>query len=256
MRRLDIPSVAFAGALLLLLAVPLHAQRVTGQISGTVKDGSGAVLPGVTVSLTGENVAGTRTTISNASGFYRLLNLPPGSYDLGYELEGFQPQSRDGVPVALGKTTTLDVTLSIGELTETLTVVAEAPVVDLSSNEVSTNFGQEWVENAPISRDGFNGLVAAAPGSLQGGDQSARTMVYGSSYDENSFQLDGADVNDNFFNEQLASPNIDAIAEVEVLSLAPPPSTATSPARSTTSSPARAPTTSRAISTTSPRPTV
>ena len=217
-----IPGYLLIGVLLLLPAAPLAAQRVTGQIAGTVTDGSGAVLPGVTVSLTGERVAGTRTTITNASGFYRILNLPPGSYDLHYDLEGFQPQSRTDVTIALGKTTSQDIKLEIGELTETLTVIAEAPVVDTISNEISTNYGQDWVENAPISRDGFNGLVAAAPGSLQGGDASARTMVYGSSYDENSFQLDGADVNDNFFNEQLASPNVDAIQEVEVLSLGAP----------------------------------
>ncbi len=222
MLRTKLNLFLLAGALLLLAVTPVAAQRVTGQVAGTVKDDSGAVLPGVTVSLTGELVAGTRTVVTNASGFYRILNLPPGAYDLLFDLEGFQPQSREGVIVALGKTTTVDTTLTIGELTETLTITAEAPLIDISSNEVSTNFGQDFVENIPVSRFGFDGLVAAAPGSLQGGEQSARTMVYGSSYDENSFQLDGADVNDNFFNEQLASPNIDAIQEVEVLSLGAP----------------------------------
>ncbi len=222
MLRTKLHLFLLAGALLLLAVTPVDAQRVTGQIAGTVRDDSGAVLPGVTVSLTGEKVAGTRTTVTNASGFYRVLNLPPGAYDLLFDLEGFQSQSREGVIVALGKTTTVDTTLTIGELTETLTITAEAPLIDISSNEVSTNFGQDFVENIPVSRFGFDGLVAAAPGSLQGGEQSARTMVYGSSYDENSFQLDGADVNDNFFNEQLASPNIDAIQEVEVLSLGAP----------------------------------
>ncbi len=78
MKRMRPHLLLVAGALLLLLAAPLAAQRVTGQISGTVRDDSGAVLPGVTVSLTGENIAGTRTNVTNASGFYRILNLPPG----------------------------------------------------------------------------------------------------------------------------------------------------------------------------------
>ncbi len=219
---IEILKILLTGAMLLVLAAPLSAQRVTGQIAGTVKDNTGAVLPGVTVSVTGETIAGTRDTVTNANGFYRFLNLSPGVYTLRFDLEGFQPQSRSDVRVGLGNTTTQNITLSVGELTETLTVIAEAPVVDTSSNEIGTNYGQDWIENAPISRDGFNGLVAAAPGSLQGSDESARTMVYGSSYDENSFQLDGADVNDNFFNEQLASPNIDAIQEVEILSLGAP----------------------------------
>ena len=97
-------------------------------------------------------------------------------------------------------------------------------MVDTTSNEVGTNYDRDWVENAPLRRFSFFDLVAAAPGSLQGGDSSnaSRTMVYGSSYDENSFQVDGVDITDNFFNEALAEPNTDAIEEVEVLSLGAP----------------------------------
>ena len=84
-------------------------------------------------------------------------------------------------------------------------MVGEAPVVDTTSNEVGTNYDRSWVENAPLRRDSFFDLVAGAPGSLQGGDSNntTRTMVYGSSYDENSFQVDGVDITDNYFNEAL-----------------------------------------------------
>ncbi|HEX9735649.1 MAG TPA: TonB-dependent receptor [Thermoanaerobaculia bacterium] len=216
-----VSAIALAGALV-LLAAPLAAQRVTGQINGTVRDDEGGVLPGVTVSLTGETVAGAQTAITLADGFYRFLGLAPGFYDLKFELEGFAPLTRTGVRVSLGASTVEDVSLKVGELSEAITVTAEAPVVDTESNEVGANYGRDWVANAPVQRLSFNDLVAAAPGSLRGGDTSRRTMVYGSSYDENSFQLDGADVNDNFFNEQLAQPNIDAIEEIEILSLGAP----------------------------------
>ncbi len=209
-------------ALAVLLAAPVGAQRITGQITGTVKDDTGAVLPGVTVSLTGATIVGTQTTQTSDNGYYRFLALPPGAYDLSFELEGFSPLTRSGVRVSVGATTVENVSLTIGELTEAITVLADAPVVDTESNEVGINYDRVWVENAPVQRQSFNDLVAAAPGSLRGNDQSRRTMVYGSSYDENSFQLDGADVNDNFFNEQLAQPNIDAIEEIEVLSLGAP----------------------------------
>jgi outer membrane receptor protein involved in Fe transport len=206
----------------LLLAAPLSAQRVTGQISGTVEDDDGAVLPGVTASVTGDNIAGDRVAITNASGFYRFLNLPPGSYEMKFQLEGFASETRSDVRVALGQTTTENVKLEVGDISETIVVTADAAVVDTSSNEVGANYGRDWVENAPVKRLSFNDLVAAAPGSLRGTETSRRTMVYGSSYDENSFQLDGADVNDNFFNEQQAQPSIDAIEEIEVLSLGAP----------------------------------
>ena len=112
--------------------------------------------------------------------------------------------------------------LDVSQLQEEVTVVAESPVVDTTSNEVGANYGRDWVENAPLRRSSFLDLVAAAPGSQQVEDGSGRTMVYGSSYDENSFQLDGVDITDNYFNEYSAEPNTDAIEEVEVLSLGAP----------------------------------
>lgn len=214
---------AFAALLSLpLLALPLSAQRITGQIQGTVSDPDQGVLPGVTVSLTGDTIVGTQTAQTGETGFYRFIALPPGVYELAFSLDNFAPVTRNGVRVAVGSTTVEDVTLALGAIEEAINVTVEAPVVDTTSNEVGINFGRAFVENIPVQRQSFNDLVAAAPGSLRAGDQSARTMVYGSSYDENSFQLDGADVNDNFFNEQLAQPNVDAIEEVEVLSLGAP----------------------------------
>ncbi len=220
--RTLLAALALTLAWSFVAGAPLFAQRVTGQISGTVSDEQGGALPGVTVSLLGSNIVGTQSAITTANGFYRFVALPPGAYELRFNLDGFSAVNRTGVRVGLGQTSIEDVALKVGDVTETITVTAEAPLVDTQSNEIGANFGRDWVENAPTQRQSFNDLVAAAPGSVRGGDQSRRTMVYGSSYDENSFQLDGADVNDNFFNEQLAQPNIDAIEEVEVLSLGAP----------------------------------
>ncbi len=220
MRRASFCIVVLAA--IALLATPAVAQRVTGQVVGVTRDESGALMPGVTATLSGVKVAGSRPVVTNEQGFYRFINLPPGLYDLVFTLDGFAPETQSGVRVSLGATTEIDVVMKIGGLAEAITVVAETPVVDTTSNEVGVNIGRDWVANAPIARSSFNDLVATAPGSLQGGEQSARTMVYGSSYDENSFQLDGADVNDNFFNESLAEANPDIIEEVEVLSLGAP----------------------------------
>jgi hypothetical protein len=220
MRRVAVTGLGLVVAL--ALGAPLYAQRTTGGIAGTVVDDTGAVLPGVNVSVSGEKVVGSQTAVTNAEGFFRFIGLPPGSYDVTFSLSGFATQKRSGIRVSVGGTVETHVTLNLGDLAEELTVTAEAPVVDTSSNEVGSNYEREWVENAPMPRNSFFDLVAAAPGSLQGGDQSARTMVYGASYDENSFQLDGTDVNDNFFNEALAEPNMDSIEEIEVLSLGAP----------------------------------
>ncbi len=211
-------------AIALVLATPALAQRTTGGISGTVRDATGAVLPGVSVSVSGPNIVGAQTAVTNEHGFYRLANLPPGEYRVGFSLPGFKSAAHRGLRVPVGGTIDENAALELSQLQESVDVVGESSVVDTTSNEIGSNFARGLIENAPLRRFSFFDLVAAAPGSLQGGDSNnaSRTMVYGSSYDENSFQVDGVDITDNYFNEALAEPNVDAIEEVEVLSLGAP----------------------------------
>ena len=184
------------------------------------------MLPGVTVSVTGPNIPRAQTTTTSDSGTYRITNLPPGTYDVTFELSGFRSIALRGIRISVGGVVEHNVGLEISQLSETVNVTAETPVVDTTSNEVGTTFGNEWIENAPSRRFGFYDLVAQAPGSVKGGDGSAaaerRTMVFGGSFDENAFQLDGVNVTDNFFSEGFSEPNPDAIEEVEVLSLGAP----------------------------------
>src|SRR5262245_8142189 len=217
MRRL-----ATLAALLLVFAAPALAQRTTGVISGTVKHSTGAVLPGVAVSVSGVNIVGSQAAATNEQGFYRILNLPPGEYEVAFSISGFKSVTKRGLRVSLGTTIEVDASLEVSQLQEAIDVVGETPVVDTSSNEVGANYDRTWVENAPLRRFSFFDLVNAAPGTLDGGDGSGRGMVYGSSYDENAFQLDGVDITENFFNESSAEPNPDAIEEVEILSLGAP----------------------------------
>lgn len=206
------------------LGSPALAQRTTGGFSGTVRDAGGGALAGVAVGVSGPNIVGTETTATNEQGFYRFINLPPGEYQLSFRTGGFKTLTRSGLRISVGSTIEENVALEISQLQETVDVVAEAPVVDTTSNEVGSNYDRQWVDNAPLRRESFFDIIAAAPGSLQGGDSNntTRTMVYGSSYDENAFQVDGVDITDNFFNEASAEPNTDAIEEIEILSLGAP----------------------------------
>jgi hypothetical protein len=207
---------------LLILTTSVHAQRTTGDLLGVVKDSSGAVLPGVTVSVTGPNIPRAQTTITTENGSYRVTNLPPGTYTVTFELTGFRTIALQGLRVNVGGTLEQNVGLEIGTLAESVSVVAETPVVDTTSSEVGTTFDKDWVGNAPSRRFGFYDLVAMAPGSVKGSDDSRRTMSFGASFDENAFQLDGVNVTDNFFSEGFSEPNPDTIDEVEVLSLGAP----------------------------------
>ena len=107
-----------------LFALPSNgwAQRTTGDIHGIITDESGAVLPGVTVTLKGRTVAGAPSVVTNETGVYRFTNLPPGSYELTAELQGFATSQQKDVVVSLGNTTELNVLLKVSAQSETVTV--------------------------------------------------------------------------------------------------------------------------------------
>src|SRR5215831_20878968 len=104
--------VAASGLLLLALiavAAPARAQRTTGEIVGTVTDESGAVLPGVTVTIRGTGVPGSPTVVTSETGTYRFPALPPGDYSLEYSIQGFASLRREGIPVGVGAVVELKV---------------------------------------------------------------------------------------------------------------------------------------------------
>jgi outer membrane receptor protein involved in Fe transport len=212
---------AFA-AVLCALATRALAQRTTGSLSGTVTDETGGVLTGVTVTVRGPALIGTDTTVTNSQGAFRFVSLPPGRYEATYTLSGFRGVVHSDVRVYVGATTEENLSLAVGAPGEEVTVVAESPTVDTTSNEVQTNYDREWIENAPVGRLGFFDVVALAPGAVQPGEGAEAVQVLGSSQDENLFQLDGTDITDNFVGNALAAPSLDSIEEVEILSLGAP----------------------------------
>jgi outer membrane receptor protein involved in Fe transport len=224
MRRLRLPA---ALCLLVLAAASpsAFAQRTTGTIVGSVTDDSGALMPGVTVSLRSDQVVGTQTSITGADGRFRFVALPPGSYDLAFALQGFATLNRRGVRVSVGSTVEENAQLKVTQLSEEVTVVGESPVVDTQTNSVSTNYDKDWVRNAPVRRFSFFDLINAAPGVNQasnGAFANASSSSFGSGTDENSYQLDGTDFTAPTTGEAWPYPNTDAIEEIEVLSLGAP----------------------------------
>lgn len=207
-----------------LLAVPLaaSAQRTTGDIRGVVTDESGAILPGVTVTIRSTAVPGAPTTVTNEAGIYRFPNLPPGSYDITAELSGFATSTQTGIPVSLGGTAEINIQLKVSAQQETITVTAEAPVVDSTSTQVATNYSREWVENAPVRRFTFFDLVNAAPGVSPATSTSSRSSSFGSATNENLYLLDGTDFTAPLTGAAWPWPNTDAIEEIQVLSLGAP----------------------------------
>jgi hypothetical protein len=195
------------------------AQRTTGDIRGVITDDSGAVLPGVTVTLRGPAVQGTPTTVSNELGVYRFPNLAPGVYEIEVELPGFANKKQTGIQVALGATQEVPVQMAVSTQQETITVVAEAPVVDSATTEITTNYNREWVENAPVRRFTFFDLINNSPGVAASTSTSSRSSSFGSATNENLYLLDGTDFTAPLSGAAWPWPNTDAIEEVQVLSL-------------------------------------
>src|SRR4029453_7003091 len=117
-------------ACLVILPASAFAQAT---ITGTAKDASGAVMPGVTVEATGPALLAPRSVVTESNGVYRILDLPPGIYKLDFSLSGFTRVVREGIEVAGSAVFTIGAELKVGALSETVTVVGETPVVDVQS---------------------------------------------------------------------------------------------------------------------------
>ena len=190
-------------ASVVMMAWPLAAQITTGSITGAVKDPSGALLPGVSVTITGEHlIGGAQTRATDVAGAYRFDRLPPGSYDLKFELSGFKAVERKGLRINAAFTATLDTALEVGRMEETVTVTGESPTVDTKSNLQQTVMSQDILEGVPTGRDPWSvaklipGVLSSTydVGGTQGMQQSALS-AHGSLDADKTFAIDGLAVN-------------------------------------------------------------
>ena len=150
-------------AALLAASAPAAAQDFRGRINGTVTDNTGAVLPGVTVTATSPALIQPQVQVTGADGTFRFLALPPGVYDVEFELAGFQNVKREGVRVVINQTLTVDQQLNVATLQETVTVTGASPIVDTSTTTMGTNFTKELLTEIPNARDIW-AAMAQAPG--------------------------------------------------------------------------------------------
>ena len=153
--------IAVAASLILFLAVPCWAQE--GVITGRVTDSSGAVLPGVDLTLTSTAVMGIRSAVTDQQGAYRFGLLPPGTYTVKFGLPGFATVVRAGIQLTAGFTSTLNVAMEVATVAETVTVVGDSPIIDVTNAVVSTTFTEELTSVLPTGHDVFS-VLAITPG--------------------------------------------------------------------------------------------
>jgi hypothetical protein len=207
---------------------PAAAQSTGGSLSGTVKDATGAVLPGVTVLVTNTDTSATRTVVTDGAGRYLAAELPPGPYSLKAALEGFTTVVRSGITLTIGRDAVADLELALGNVSDQVTVVAEAKTVDTRTASTGGLITTGQIEGLPLNGRSFVELANLTPGVqlTQTGGQSTSTglgmklSVNGARYTSNLFTLDGTNLNDEYSQAGSASGNVlgvEAIREFQVL---------------------------------------
>ena len=160
----------------------------TGTIQGRVTDSQGAVLPGVTVTATSPSALGAQTTVTSETGNYRFPAVPPGTYELTFELSGFNQLKRSGIQISLGFTANINIELALATLQETVTVSGASPVIDTTATRVVQNFKLDQLQSIPNSRDMWS-LLAVTPSVMMSridvGGNRAGTQTGYTAYGQN-----------------------------------------------------------------------
>jgi Carboxypeptidase regulatory-like domain len=209
------PRLLKALVILTLLGSPAFAQEQRGSIEGTVKDSSGAVLPGVTVEAH-SNTGAVLTTVSDTAGVFRFTSVPPGTYEITAALEGFAPGKVPNVIVGLGQIKKVDFALALQGVQETVQVTAESPLVDVKQSARGTNIRAEQIELLPKGRD-FLTLATQAPGT-NNEPKSGGIMVDGATAGENRYIIDGTETTDLVHGTSGKTLIADFLEEVQVKS--------------------------------------
>src|SRR5262245_60827089 len=148
---------------LALVSTTCWAQQ-DGTINGKVNDSTGAVLPGVGITIASPQLlGGQRTSVTDEQGNYRVGLLPPGVYTVTYELPGFKTLVREGIQISAGFTATMNIVMEVATVAETVTVQGDSPIVDTSSASVATNFSPLAIASIPNAHDIFS-VLALTPG--------------------------------------------------------------------------------------------
>ena len=212
----------------ILLAANAAAQVTTADIVGRVSDSTGAVLPGVTVTVEHQGTHDVRAVPTNEGGDYAFNLLPIGTYQVKMELQGFGTLT-SAVAVSAGDRARVDGKLQVGSVAETITVAGTAPLVQTDSSTVSSLVTEKAVQDLPVNGRNFVRLVQLVPGATEGVPnslasgtrpddrrQTSAISINGALDNQNNQLLDGIDNNERYIGTIVVKPSIDAIAEVKV----------------------------------------
>ena len=185
-----------------------------GRINGRVADAQGNPLPGVNVEAISPKLIGKAVAVTDATGVYRLMALPSGTYEITFTLQGFKTLIRKGIVLELSQTLALNVTLDVATVEEQITVVGQSPLIDVKSTVKGQVMTKETYMSLPRGRS-FDSLISTIPG-VQSESNTAGLSVDGATGPENMFYADGADVSDFHYGGAPQSVVLELLDEVKV----------------------------------------
>jgi hypothetical protein len=222
-------SLACICACVLLSATVVRAQGVgsSGEVSGTVYDQFGAVLPKVTISVVDTQTGLTRKAVTDGAGQYRVVGLPPSTYDVRAEVSGFATEVRKGVSVAIGQTLVSDFRMKPAQVATVIEVMSEPPTVETERGSQADRITQQYIADLPIDRRDYLSFTLLAPGvsdaTRLAGDQDFRVKqtpqsglsFYGSNGRGNNITVDGGETSGDSGGVRLTVSQ-DAVQEFQI----------------------------------------
>jgi len=196
-RKLVFTSLCLLAIALLGASAHAQSQATTGEVNGRVTDAQGGVLPGATVTLTNPANGYSRTVTTGPEGYYVAPLLPPAAYDASFEMSGLQTVKRKA-NVTVGSSVTLNVSLGVGGVTEEVTVVSEAPLVETTSTVRTSTLDQTAIANLPINGRRFQDFITLTP-TVQVDPSRGQLSFSGQRGINSNISVDGADFNQPFF---------------------------------------------------------
>jgi len=226
MRKIGGPAAATL--LLCIVSCTIVFAQSTAQVSGSVKDQTGAVLPGAEVTMTQTETGLVRTTISDETGSYSLPNLPIGPYKLEAQLPGFRLYAQTGIVLQVNSNPVINVVLQVGQITDQVEVQANAALVETRSTAVGQVMENTRILELPLNGRQVTDLIVLSGAAVGGGVQATGTATSGRNYPTDSISvggglnngllyiLDGGTHNDPYNNLNLPLPFPDALQEFKV----------------------------------------
>jgi hypothetical protein len=201
-----------------------QTQITTGVLQGTVVDTSGAVIPGVDVEARNADTNLLRTAVTDREGRFVILQLPPGRYTATFKISGFATMVQEDIAITVGEAVTLNITMKISGIAETVTVTTQAPTVETTRTASASTLNETTIATTPILGRKFEDLLTLTPGVsvVQGPDGDEITFA-GQRGIFNNISLDGGDYNNGFFGEQMGGQRaaiditLDAVREFQVV---------------------------------------